>query len=98
MLGKQCPSADTRGTTARALERRRLRVYTNSGSERGHTFREYHEAKGRRLLFEPAEGMTGLADVVAFLARFGVHVEKAERSGSSVEELYSSILEKIEQR
>ena len=58
----------------------------------------FREAKGRRLLFEPAEGTTGLADVVAFLAGLGVQVEKAERGGSSLEELYSSILEEVEQR
>ncbi len=51
----------------------------------------------KSLVFEPDEGSASVGDIVNFLVARGVMIEKVGKSEASLEELYTAILEEVEQ-
>jgi len=58
----------------------------------------FRELSGKRLIFEPGAGTTGVGDIVNFLVTHGVNIEKAGKSEASLEEIYAAILKEVEQQ
>ncbi len=57
----------------------------------------FRDVSGAALFFAPKEGTAEVSDIIAFLSGHGVKIEQAGRREASLEELYSSILQEVEQ-
>ncbi|HPD06445.1 MAG TPA: ABC transporter ATP-binding protein [Candidatus Bipolaricaulis sp.] len=57
----------------------------------------FREMSEKSLIFEPDEGGASVGDIVNFLVARGVMIEKVGKSEASLEELYTAILEEVEQ-
>ena len=56
----------------------------------------FREVSGKNLIFEPPEGTSEIADIIALLAGRGVKIEQAGRREASLEDLYATILKEVE--
>lgn len=54
------------------------------------------EVKDKSLIFMP-NGVTDTSDIISFLSNRGVKVEEAIKQEMSLEEMYSNILEEVEE-
>jgi ABC-2 type transport system ATP-binding protein len=58
----------------------------------------FREFSGSSLFFESGEGSAEVSDIIGFLARQGVKIEKVGRREASLEDLYATILKEVEQK